>query len=173
VSPDDIDEAPGIAAGEVPAEVDPNHERYVELVRALCVELDLPDADAVLASRRVEVEGFCVILDHVTNDPGAMYLQFDYGITTAGRTLSIFRLMLESNLLVYAQDQAQLGLDPDTGSTQLILRLAMTEDIDGPWLFETLTHYAEHGRYWRDHLLQAPDEMYEAISAGDYLWLRA
>ncbi len=156
-----------------PAEVDPDHERYIGLVRALCVELDLPDADAVLAARRVEVEGFSVVVDHVSNDPGAMYLQFDYGITTAGRTLSIFRLMLESNLLVYAQDQAQLGLDPDTGSTQLIVRISMTDDIDGPWLFETLTHYAEHGRYWRDHLLQAPDEMYEAISAGDYLWLRA
>jgi hypothetical protein len=166
-----IEDEPATDAGE--AAPDPDHERYVELVRALCVELDLPDADAVLASRRVEVEGFSVVLDHVTNDPAAMYLQFDYGITTAGRTLSIFRLMLESNLLVYAQDQAQLGLDPDTGSTQLIVRLAMTEDIDGPWLSETLTHYAEHGRYWRDHLLQAPDEMYEAISAGDYLWLRA
>jgi hypothetical protein len=89
-----------------PAEPDPDHERYMGLVRALCVELDLPDSDAVLSSRRVEVEGFSVVLDHVTNDPGAMYLQFDYGITTAGRTLSIFRLMLESNLLVYAQDQA-------------------------------------------------------------------
>jgi len=152
---------------------DPDHERYIALVRDLCVALDLPDADAVLASRRVEVEGFSVIVDHVANDPGAMYLQFDYGVTTAGRTLSILRLMLESNLLVYAQDQAQLGLDPDTGSTQLIVRISMTDDIDGAWLYETLLHYVEHGRYWRDHLLQAPDEMYEAISAGDYLWLRA
>lgn len=154
-------------------EVDPNHERYLELLRALCVELDVPDANAVIERRRVEVEGFDVILLHVENDPEAMYLQFDYGVTTAGRTLSIFRLMLESNVLVYAQDQAQLGLDPDTGSTQLIVRVPMTDDIDGAWLAETLTHYAEHGRYWRDHLLQAPDEMFEAISAGDYLWLRA
>jgi hypothetical protein len=155
------------------AEPHPSDARFAELVQALCVELDLPDADAVLAARRVEVEGFSVIVDHVENDPDAMYIQFDYGITTAGRTLSIFRLMLESNLLVYAQDQAQLGLDPDTGSTQLIVRVPMTDDIDGPWLGETLAHYAEHGRYWRDHLLQAPDEMYEAISSGEYMWLKA
>ena len=155
------------------AQQDPNHQRYIELVTALCEQLEIPDVNAVLQSRRVEVEGFGVVLDHVTNDPEAMYLQFDYGITTAGRTLSIFRLMLESNLLVYAQDQAQLGLDPDTGSSQLIVRVPMTDDIDGPWLSETLTHYAEHGRYWRDHLLQAPDEMFEAISAGDYLWIKA
>jgi hypothetical protein len=152
---------------------DANSKRYAELIGALCAERGLPDVDAVLASRRVEVETFSVILDHVTNDPGAMYIQFDYGVTTAGRTLSIMRLMLESNLLVYAQDQAQLGLDPDTGSSQLIVRVPMTADIDGAWLSETLRHYAEHGRYWRDHVLQAPDEQFEAISTGDYLWLRA
>lgn len=166
-------ELPEGAEGEAPGGDDPDHERYVDLLTALCAELDLPDVQAVLQSRRVEVEGFSVIVDHVANDPQAMYIQFDYGITTAGRTLSIFRLMLESNLLVYAQDQAQLGLDPDTGSTQLIVRVPMTDDIDGGWLMETLTHYAEHGRYWKDHLLQAPDDMFEAISAGDYLWLRA
>jgi len=165
---DDLQEAP---PGE--AALDPDHERYLELLAQLCEELDLPDVDAVIASRHVEVEGFHVLLIHVENDPQAMYLQFDYGVTTAGRTLSIYRLMLESNLLVYAQDQAQLGLDPDTGSTQLIVRVPMTDDIDGLWLAETLAHYAEHGRYWRDHLLQAPDEMFEAISTGDYLWLKA
>jgi hypothetical protein len=152
---------------------DANHRRYKELVRALCEELDIPDADMVLGCRELEYETFCVLLMHVANDPGAMYVQFDYGVTTAGRTLSILRLMLESNVLVYAQDQAQLGLDPDTGSTQLIVRVPMTDDIDGPWLADTLKHYAEHGRYWRDHLLQSPDEMFEAISSGHYLWLRA
>jgi hypothetical protein len=156
-----------------PASSDPNHRRYQDLVRALCEEMDIPDVEDVLQRRGLEHETFNVMLMHVANDPGALYVQFDYGITTAGRTLSILRLMLESNLLVYAQDQAQLGLDPDTGSTQLIVRVPMTDDIDGRWLADTLKHYAEHGRYWRDHLLQAPDEMYEAISSGDYLWLRA
>ncbi len=154
-------------------ETDANHERYQALVRELCEELDIPDAETVLQRRELEYETFSVMLMHVANDPEALYVQFDYGVTTAGRTLSILRLMLESNVLVYAQDQAQLGLDPDTGSTQLIVRVPMTDDIDGPWLADTLKHYAEHGRYWRDHLLQSPDEMFEAISSGDYLWLRA
>jgi hypothetical protein len=170
MTPDVAERALADPAAEAP---DPNHERYLELVRAVCVELELPDADAVIASRRVEVQGFSVLLLHVDVDPEAMYIQFDYGITTAGRTLAIFRLMLESNVLVYAQDQAQLGLDPDTGSTQLIVRVPMTDEIDGAWLSDTLSHYVEHGQYWRDHLLQAPDEMFEALSVGDYLWLRA
>lgn len=151
---------------------DEDFARYLGLMHELCDELGIPGVDAVLERRRLEFEGFDVVVDHVLDDPQALYVQFDYGTTTAGRTLSILRLMLESNLLVYAQDQAQLGLDPDTGSSQLIVRVPMAPDIDGAWLADTLRHYAEHGRYWRDHMLQAPDEMYEAISAGDYLWLK-
>jgi hypothetical protein len=151
-----------------------SQERFAELVDQLCEVIGLPDAtEAVLDRRVVEVEGFSVILDHVEADPGAIYLQFDFGVAMAGRTLRLFRLMLESNLLVYAQDQAQLGLDPDTGGVLLIVRVPMADDIDGQWLAETLTHYTEHGRYWRDHMLQAPDDLLEGMSNGDFTWMRA
>ncbi len=150
-----------------------SQDRFVELVADLCQVIGLPDVDHVLATRTIEVEGFCVMLDHVENDPEAMYLQFDYGITTAGRTLRVFRLMLESNLLVYAQDQAQLGVDPQTGGALLIVRAPMLDDIDGVWLADTLVHYAEHGRYWRDNMLQSPDEMFEGIGGGAYHWIKA
>jgi hypothetical protein len=149
------------------------YERYVQLVGELCEAIGLPDVQAVLSTRKVEVEGFDVVLDHVESDPEAMYLQFEYGTTTAGRTLKIFRLMLESNLLVYAQDQAQLGLDPETGGALLIVRVPMSDGIDGVWLADTLVHYAEHGRYWRDNMQQAPDEMFEGLSSGEYMWMRA
>jgi hypothetical protein len=150
-----------------------SRDRYVDLVRQLCATIDLPDADAVLERRTVEVEGFNVVMDHVDNDPDAMYLQFDYGITTAGRTLRVFRLMLESNLLVYAQDQAQLGLDPQTNAVLLIVRVPMQDDIDGAWLAETMAHYAEHGRYWRDNMLEAADDMFNGLASGEYHWMRA
>jgi Tir chaperone protein (CesT) family len=151
----------------------PGRERYEQLVDALCTVIDLPDPQAVLTTRMIEVEGFCVMLDHVESDDDAMYLQFDYGVPTAGRTLRIFRLMLESNLLVYAQDEAQLGVDPESGTALLVVRVPMHDDIDGAWLAETLAHYAEHGRYWRDNMLQSADEMFEGIASGDYQWLRA
>lgn len=150
-----------------------SYERYVQLVGELCEATGLPGHQTVLARRKIEVEGFDVTVDHVESDPEAMYLQFEYGATTAGRTLKIFRLMLESNLLVYAQDQAQLGLDPETGGALLIVRVPMSDDIDGTWLADTLVHYAEHGRYWRDNMQQAPEEMFEGLSSGEYLWMRA
>jgi hypothetical protein len=150
-----------------------SRERYTQLVVEVCEASGLYNVDEVLRTRRIQVEGFDVVVDHVDADPGAMYLQFDYGITAASRTLAVFRLMLESNLLVYAQDQAQLGLDPDTGGALLIVRVPMHDDIDGTWLAETLVHYAEHGRYWRNNMQQASDETFEGISAGQYQWLRA
>lgn len=147
-------------------------QRYTELVSDLCGVMCLPDAQAVIDSRCLEVEGFHVVLDHVDSDPEAMYLQFDYGIPAAQRTLRVFRLMLESNLLIYAQDQAQLGIDPDTGAALLIVRVAMYDNIDGGWLADLLMHYAEHGRYWRDNMMQARDELFDNIASGAYHWIK-
>ena len=148
-------------------------ERFGGLVRQLCEAIDLPDPEAVLARGAVEVEGFEILLRHFENDVDAMYLNFDFGIVTAGRTLRVFQLMLESNLTVYAQDQAQLGLNPDTGGVLLIVRVPITDEIDGAWLAETLTHYTEHGRYWRDNMSTATDEMFGGLCSGQYVWLRA
>lgn len=150
-----------------------SHERFEGLVRELCQTIDLPDADAVLARGTVEVDGFEAQLANFENDAGAMYLNFHYGIVSAGRTLRIFRLLLEANLSIYAQDQAQLGIDADTGGIVLIVRVPMTDSIDGPWLAETLSHYAEHGRYWQNNVLSSTDEMFAGICAGDYFWIRA
>jgi hypothetical protein len=148
-------------------------ERYADVVRDVCQVVGLPDADYVLKTHTLEVEGFDVRLDHFENDPDAMYVNFHYGAVTAGRTLIVFRLMLEANLLIYAQDQAQLGLDADTGGVILIMRLPLTDDVDGSTVADLLTHYAEHGRYWKRNIIESTDEMFDGIAAGEYHWLRA
>jgi hypothetical protein len=150
-----------------------SRERYVDLVHDVCAAVGLPDADYVLETQTLEVEGFDVRLDHQENDPDAVYIAFHYGAVTAGRSLVIFRLMLEANLLVYAQDQAQLCLDSDTGSIVLLVHLEMGPDITGEFVADLLSHYAEHGRYWQNNILESPDEMFEGIASGNYMWLRA
>jgi hypothetical protein len=147
-------------------------EQYEELVTQLCAAIQLPDPRAVLQRGWVEVEGFEVLLAHYQNDPSAMYLNFHFGIVTPGRALTVFRLLLESNLTVYAQDQAQVGVNPETGGIILIVRVPMTPDISGQWLAETLAHYAEHGRYWNDNILAAAEQAFEGLCSGDYLWLK-
>ncbi|MGF6666245.1 hypothetical protein QF000_007978 [Paraburkholderia atlantica] len=148
-------------------------ERYMQIVTELCGVVGLPDVDFVLETRSIEVEGFDVRLDYFDSDLDAMYANFHYGTMTAGRTLVVYRLMLEANLLVYAQDQAQLGLDTDTGGMVLVLRLPFQENLSGSMLADLLSHYAEHGRYWRKNILESSDEMFEGIASGEYYWLRA
>lgn len=147
-------------------------ERYQQLVQQLCEVVDLPDVAGVLSRGSLEVSGFSVLLGHYENDLGALYLSFNFGIVSAGRSLHLFKLMLEANLTVYAQDQAQMGLDPETGSVLLIVRVPMADDIDGAWLAETFDHYAEHGRYWRDSMINAPDDAFEGLCSGEYTWMK-
>ena len=67
-------------------------ERYAEVVQEVCAVVGLPDAEHVLQTRTLEVEGFDVRMDHFENDPLEMYVNFHYGTVTAGRTL-VDRLM--------------------------------------------------------------------------------
>lgn len=150
-----------------------SYAKFAGLVDELCGTIGLPDAQEVLERGAVEFEGFEVLISHFDSDPDAMYLNFHFGILPAGRNERVMRLLLEANLTIYAQDQAQLGVHPDSGGILLIIRLPMGDDIDGTWLAETLSHYAEHGRYWQNNILDSSDEMFEGICAGDYLWMRA
>jgi len=150
-----------------------SEELFVDLVAQVCRVIGLPDVHQVLRTRTICVEGFEVRLDYFDNDLGAVYANFHFGAVTAGRTLVIFRLMLEANILIYAQDQAQLGLDTDTGGVVLILRLPVDDHLTGEEIADLIVHYADHGRYWRQNILESSDEMFEDIASGDFSWIRA
>lgn len=152
--------------------------RFEKIVHEMCEALDLPDVQSVLSRRVLWVEGFEVYLHMPEPQPAddvqeeALYLRISYGLAPAGRTLTVFRLLLEANLSVYAQDQAQLGLN-DAGVIVLIVRVPLDDGVDGAWICDLLAHYAEHGRYWNNNIFVAHDEMFEGIATGIYLWLRA
>ena len=150
-----------------------NVEHYQHMIVGLCEAVGLPDAEAAIARNAIEVEGFEVLLGYYDNDPEALYLNFTFGNVTSGRSLRVYRLMLEANLSLYAQDQAQLGLDADSGVVLLVVRVPMLDGVDGPYLADTINHYIEHGRYWRENILLAEDEMFESLSMGAYTWMRA
>jgi len=147
-------------------------ERYAELVHALCDAVKIGDPEGALERGAVEVDGFQVQTRYYENDPEAMYLNFELGPVATIRQLRVFQLMLESNLTLYAQDQAQLGLDPETAGVLLCVRVPITDEIDGAWMSETCAHYTEHGRYWRDNLSNASDDMFNGLCEGRYMWMR-
>jgi hypothetical protein len=148
-------------------------EQRNHLIVDLCQHLGVPNPDDIVGAGQLEVNGFLVAIDFYEQDEAAIYVHIGYGIVSAGRTLRIFRLLLEANLCIYAQDQAQLGLDAITGGIVLIVRVPLSDDLDGPWLGELLDHYAEHGRYWQNNILSSSDEMFDNLASGSYVWLRA
>ncbi len=143
------------------------------LLEGVALEVGMGDPSSVVEARRIEVQGFECSFEITESDSDALYLLFDFGIATAGRTLRLFTAMLEANLTTYAQDQAQLGIDATTGVAILIIRIPGVQEIEAPWLVDTLVHYSSHGLYWRDTIFQATDEMYEGISLGDFEWILA
>jgi hypothetical protein len=143
------------------------------LIVDLCKHLGVPNVDEIVEAGQLEVNGFNVAIDFFDQDDAAIYLHFKYGIVNAGKTLRIFKLLLEANLCIYAQDQAQLGLDANSGGIVLLVRVPLADDLDGPWLAELLDHYAEHGRYWQNNILSSSDEMFDNLASGSYVWLRA
>jgi hypothetical protein len=154
-------------------DADPPSPVLDDLLRALCAEIDMHDVQQVLDTRTLEVDGFECSMEAPDSDPDTLYLLFNFGIATAGRTLRLFRAMLEANLTTYAQDQAQLGVDADSGVMMLVVRVPSLGAVDTGWLADTLAHYAQHGHYWRDNIFRSEDEMFEGIARGDYQWIQA
>jgi hypothetical protein len=148
-----------------------SQQRYIELVAGLCQAVNLGDPGAALERGAVEVDGFTIQLRYHENDPQAMYINLELGPIATQRILRIFQLMLESNLTLYAQDQAQLGLD-ESNNALLCVRIPISDELDGTWMAETCAHYTEHGRYWRTNLSNASDDMFNGLCEGRYMWMR-
>lgn len=148
-------------------------ERRNQLIRELCDLRGIGNADLVVERGVIAIDDFDVAIDFYKEDPAAIYVNFQFGIVSGGRTLRVFRLLLEANLSVYAQDQAQLGVEANTGGVVLIVRAVLEANTDGQWLVELIEHYVEHGRYWRENILLSDDEMFRHLANGDYIWIRA
>ena len=148
-------------------------ERRNQLIRELCDLRGIGDAGRAIGGGVISSDAFDVAMDFYEEDPAAIYVYFQFGIVSGGRTLRVFRLLLEANLSVYAQDQAQLGVEAETGGVVLVVRGVLEANSDGQWLVELIEHYVEHGRYWRENILLSDDEMYRHLADGNYLWIRA
>lgn len=147
-------------------------ESLTHLLRDLCQCVGLPDPETVIARRMVQVRGMEVGFEVFDDAPDHFQIHFRFGAIAAGRALRVFSLMLEANLLVYAKDNAHFALDPDTAESLLLMRVAFSESTTGKWLADTLMHYAEHCKYWKNNILSCEDEQFNGVASGEYQWLR-
>jgi hypothetical protein len=148
-------------------------DTLADLLTDFCESVGLVDVTTVVERRMVQVKGMEVGFESLSDDPEHFQIQFRFGAIPSGRSLRVFRLMLEANLLVYAKDNAHFALDPDTGESVLLLRAAFGVTAKGQWLADTLAHYAEHGTYWKNNILSCADEQFNGVASGGYQWLRA
>lgn len=147
-------------------------DKLIALLQDFCDTVGLYPPE-ILRRRQVQVKGLEVVFTPGSAQDGHFYFSYQFGAIAAGRTLKVFRLMLEANVLVYAKDAAVMGMDPDTGGVVLSVRGTFGPDITGRWLADTLAHFADHAIYWKKNILDCVDEMFNGISSGQYQWMRA
>lgn len=147
-------------------------EKLVDLLNDFCDTVGLYPAE-IIRRRQVQVKGLDVTFVRGTEEDGLFYFSYQFGAIASGRTLKVFRLMLEANVLVYAKDDAVMGMDPDTGGVVLMVRARFAPTANGRWLADTLAHFADHAIYWKKNILDCIDEMFNGISSGQYQWMRA
>lgn len=150
-----------------------DEDRLRNLLRDFCDATGIVNPNSVVEERAVFVKGMDVSFETHEGDSDHFHIHFRFGAIMAGRALRVFRLMLEANLLVYAQDNGRFALDPDSSESVLMLRASFGPDTTGKWLSETLLHYAEHGMYWRNNILHGEDERFNGIASRDYQWICA
>ena len=147
-------------------------DKLTELLEDFCDTVGLYPPE-IIRRRQVQVKGLEVAFSSLEGDDEHYYFAYQFGAIAAGRTLKVFRLMLEANILVYAKDDAVMGMDPDTGGVVLSVRGTFGPAATGRWLADTLAHFAEHAIYWKKNILDCVDEMFNGISSGQYQWMRA
>lgn len=147
-------------------------DKLNQLLTDFCETVGLYPPEIVRRAQ-VQVKGMDVVFRCNEGDDDHFYFSYQFGAIAAGRTLKVFRLMLEANVLVYAKDHAVLGMDPDTGGVVLSIRGVFGAQASGRWLADTLAHFAEHAIYWKNNILECIDEMFNGISSGQFQWMRA
>jgi hypothetical protein len=144
--------------------------RLQDLLKDFCETVGLYPVE-ILRRRQVQVKGVEVRFAQYTDDEDHFYVNFDFGAIAAGRTLRVFRLMLEANAMIYAKETAVLGMDTETGCVILTLRSAF--GVTGQWLADNLSYFADHAVYWQKNILDCPDERFTGVSSGLYKWMQA
>jgi Tir chaperone protein (CesT) family len=147
-------------------------DRLKTLLQDFCDTVGLYPVE-VLRRRQLVVKGIDVVFTELPEDEQHCYAAFQFGALAAGRSLKIFRLMLESNVLVYAKELAVMGMDTDSGGVVLTLRIAYGETTTGSWLADNLAYFAEHAIYWKKNIMDCADERFNGITSGTYTWIQA
>lgn len=119
------------------------------LLEELCNELKVEDAEAVVRSGMIDINGVTVYVegrDGVYADDAVIYA--DLGAVPAEKAGDIHRNLLEANLFWAGTGSATIGLHPETGHAILAYQTPMA-DLTGASLAVAATQFAKIAAYWQ------------------------
>lgn len=124
---------------------------YIELLQQLATQLNLPK-DAFVDTQELVVDDLKIGFDFQPLDPnmpaaGDIVCFSVLGRAAPEREAQIHRLLLEGNNLWAGTGGATLGIQQESGSVILAMRLPL-EGLDAEHLIEVLDDYANTARYW-------------------------
>lgn len=119
------------------------------LLEDLCAALNVQDAQAVVRSGMIDIDGVTVYVEGrsgVYADEVVVYA--DLGAVPPAKAADIHRNLLEANLFWAGTGSATIGLHPETGHAVLAYQTPMA-DLNGAALAAAATQFAKIAAYWR------------------------
>lgn len=124
------------------------NEAMEQLLRAFCAEVGIDDAEAVVMSAEVVIDGLAVQMLAQDEDGESLTLFADLGVPDAARRADVHRQLLEANLLWNATGGAILGVHPATAAVGLAARLPLPA-LDGKMLAEAVARFVTVAEHWQ------------------------
>ncbi len=124
------------------------NEVVEHLLRAFCAEVGIDDADTVVLSAEVVIDGLAVQMLAQDEDGEGLTLFADLGVPDSARRAEVHRQLLEANLLWNATGGATLGVHPATAAVGLAARLPLP-GLDGKALADAVARFVTVAEYWQ------------------------
>lgn len=122
-------------------------EAFERVVRELCAEVGVDEADQVVATSEILIDGLAVQFMPSDEDGEGMVVFADLGIPDEVRRPEVHRMLLEGNLMWNATGGGVLGVHPQTGAVGLSAGVRL-DGIDGRALSEIVARFVTVAEYW-------------------------
>lgn len=128
---------------------------YEALLRNFCQTVGIDEADAVVASGEVMIDGIGVALLQEGEDGESLTLFADLGIPDSTQEARLYRQLLEANFLWQGTGGAVLGVHPASAAIGLAARLDF-EGLDAALLAEAIERFVIVAAHWQGVMQSGP-----------------
>ncbi|MDK2124938.1 CesT family type III secretion system chaperone [Parachitinimonas caeni] len=143
-------------------------DRFNDLIESLATTLGLDNAQGLSSPVVLTIEDMPLTIAYDARSGGDDILLYaSLGTVPEAQELTVYRAMLEGNLLWSATADATLGVNSATREGMIAYRLPM-DKLDGEGLSKLIAHFSEVALGWRDFVSNAgrADQAADDASSG-------